>query len=106
MNKTLFDWYKDIKKNLVIAQENKDDLRINEFIQSLNVINESSPGIEEHYERYEKMVKSFSPEQIDFICYQISDWYLTWKSRIVIDEGSGHRLGFAKEALKSMICGD
>lgn len=47
----------------------------------------------------------FTPKQIDWICYQIGDWYLDWKHRIVCD-GGGHRLGVAKELLKEKICGD
>lgn len=47
----------------------------------------------------------FTQEQIDFICYQIGDWYLEWKNKLVVD-GGGHRLGFAKEMLKTMIVGD
>lgn len=47
----------------------------------------------------------FTPEQIDWICYQIGDWYLEWKNRMVVD-GGGHRLGYAKEMLKVQICGD
>ena len=48
----------------------------------------------------------FSPEQIDWICYQIGDWYFTWKGKITTGDGHGHRLGVAKEQLKELICGD
>lgn len=45
----------------------------------------------------------FTPEQVDYICYQIGDWYLKWKCNITTGQ---HRLGIAKEELKSMICGN
>ena len=44
----------------------------------------------------------FTNEQIDYICYQIGDWYLMMKPLL---EGQ-HNLGFMKEKLKIMICGD
>ena len=49
---------------------------------------------------------TFTPEQIDHICYQIGDWYLLWKRCITDPPGGNHRLGYAKEQLKTMICGD
>ncbi len=42
----------------------------------------------------------FTPEQVDFICYQIGEWYLKWKHNI------GQNIGRAKEDLKVMICDD
>ncbi len=48
----------------------------------------------------------FTPEQIDWICYQIGNWYLEWKHKIVNYEDKTHKLGHAKELLKIMICGD
>jgi hypothetical protein len=44
----------------------------------------------------------FTSKQIDHICYQIGDWYLMMKPLL---EGQ-HNLGYMKEKLKSMICGD
>ncbi len=44
----------------------------------------------------------FTPRQRDHICYQIGDWYLMMKPLL---EGQ-HNLGFMKEKLKLMICGD
>lgn len=43
----------------------------------------------------------FTPEQKDFICEQIGEWYFAWKNEF---QGQ-HRLGYAKEMLKTMICG-
>lgn len=44
----------------------------------------------------------FTSKQKDHICYQIGDWYLMMKPLL---EGQ-HNLGFMKEKLKTMICGD
>lgn len=53
------------------------------------------------------MTVRFTPKQIDHICYQIGEWYLQWKERMWIDAiPNQHFLGFAKEQLKEMICGD
>jgi hypothetical protein len=56
--------------------------------------------------REEKIQETFTDEQIDFICYQIGEWYLIWKNQIANYDERTHRLGFAKEQLKSMICGE
>lgn len=45
----------------------------------------------------------FTPEQVDWICYQIGEWYLDWK-HMIVDTGVCHRLGVAKESLKARIC--
>jgi hypothetical protein len=42
----------------------------------------------------------FTPEQVDWICYQIGEWYLSMKPLL---EGQ-HNLGHMKERLKMMIC--
>lgn len=53
-------------------------------------------------------IKKFTNEQINWICYQIGEWYLDWKNNIVVSNTNGtqHRLGYAKDELKNMICGD
>lgn len=45
----------------------------------------------------------FTSKQIDHICYQIGDWYLMMKPLL---EGQQHNLGYMKEKLKTMICGE
>jgi hypothetical protein len=45
---------------------------------------------------------NFTPKQIDYICYQIGEWYLAMKPLL---DGQ-HNLGYMKEKLKAMICGD
>lgn len=43
---------------------------------------------------------NFTEQQIDWICYQIGEWYLDMKPLL---EGQ-HNLGYMKERLKMMIC--
>lgn len=45
----------------------------------------------------------FTPEQVDYICYVIGEWYLDWRSAIGGDKHAPHRLGYAKEKLKEML---
>ena len=45
----------------------------------------------------------FTREQEDWICYQIGEWYLEWKDKIV-DGSALHKLGIAKEHLKTILC--
>ena len=49
-----------------------------------------------------KNYQPFTSKQIDHICYQIGDWYLMMKPLL---EGQ-HNLGYMKEKLKIMICGE
>lgn len=44
----------------------------------------------------------FTNKQTDHICYQIGEWYLMMKPLL---EGQ-HNLGYMKEKLKTMICGE
>jgi hypothetical protein len=48
----------------------------------------------------------FTTEQMDWICYQIGDWYLEWKNKLTDFENKTHSLGYAKELLKAKICGE
>lgn len=58
-------------------------------------------------EKNKAIQKSFTPEQVDFICYQIGEWYLDWKGNILVQGyPEQHRLGIAKEQLKNKLCGD
>ena len=53
------------------------------------------------------MPLEFTPQQIDHICYQIEEWYIKWQDKMwIIDKANQHRLGIAKEELKTMICGE
>lgn len=44
----------------------------------------------------------FTTRQIDHICYQIGEWYMMMKPLLK----KQHHLGFMKEKLKTMICGE
>lgn len=46
----------------------------------------------------------FTTEQVDWICYQIGEWYLKWRMNICDYTNQENSLGYAKEELKLMIC--
>lgn len=48
----------------------------------------------------------FTQEQKDWICYQIGCWYVEWKNILVNYEDQTHKLGYAKEKLKTLLCDD
>lgn len=53
------------------------------------------------------MTLQFTTAQIDHICYQIGEWYIQWEQKMWVDGKPNHHwLGFAKEELKTLICGD
>jgi hypothetical protein len=49
-------------------------------------------------------MRKFTKQQVDFICYQIGDWYMQWRDQLVDYDNKQHRLGYAKEALKERFC--
>lgn len=51
-------------------------------------------------------MRKFTKQQVDFICYQIGEWYEQWKDQLIDYETKTHWLGLAKEALKERICGE
>lgn len=51
-------------------------------------------------------MRKFTKQQVEFICYQIGEWYVKWKNQLVDYENRTHRLGYAKEDLKTIICGE
>jgi hypothetical protein len=51
------------------------------------------------------MTVGLTTQQIDHICHQIGEWYLNWRDCMINWEQKTHKLGFAKEQLKEMICG-
>jgi hypothetical protein len=112
MSDNLFYWYKEMRdrikrlENDPEADYHEAQEILNGWKESIKVIEAGNPEIINRYNRHVAIQDSFTPEQIDFICYQIGDWYLNWKTRITTGDGHGHRLGFAKEQLKTMICGD
>jgi hypothetical protein len=66
------------------------------------VINKSLVSCLEDVQYQTQECAPFTSKQIDHICYQIGDWYLMMKPLL---EGQ-HNLGYMKEKLKNMICGD
>lgn len=50
------------------------------------------------------MKLNLTKEQEMEICAIIGDWYLMWKKKITVEPGAEHRLGYAKEILKELIC--
>ena len=112
MNNALFEMYcktQGLIKKLGLSDipEVEDRELADEWYSAIQAIEDISPHYKERYDRLIKNQESFTPEQVDFICYQIGDWYIEWKDRIVIDLMKGtHRLGYAKEQLKTLICGE
>lgn len=51
-------------------------------------------------------MRKFTKQQVDFIYYQIGEWYVQWKNQLVDYDNKQHRLGYAKELLKERICGE
>lgn len=112
MNDSIFGMYCDIKKLLDKASKSEiggagEKELVSEWENAISVFDIMSKDYKARYERLLKNQSSFTPEQIDFICYQIGHWYLEWKDRLVLDLKKGtHRLGYAKEQLKTIICGE
>lgn len=53
------------------------------------------------------MTLRLTVQQIDHICYQIGEWYIQWERKMRVDgKPNQNWLGFAKEEIKQMICGD
>lgn len=104
MSDQLFEMYCKLNKLIEEAKncpDSQDDaikLSLEGWEKLLEDLNANSWGFKRRYE----VIKSFTPDQIDHICYQIGDWYLMMKPLL---EGQ-HNLGYMKEKLKVMICGE
>jgi hypothetical protein len=48
----------------------------------------------------------FTEEQESWICYHIGEWYFYWQHRLCNHENKTHKLGYAKEMLKAILCDD
>lgn len=111
MNPAVYKMYCEDKKlvnTLESVKDESDDAELDllaDMKLSLTILDEAQPEYKEKYEFDEVMRQSFNKNQIDFICYQIGDWYLEWKNKMATGEGTQHRLGIAKEHLKELICG-
>ncbi len=110
---TLYQWYENSCESLARYELEKQsyephefDEQIDEMIKGwqevIDIIDKSHPQIKRWYMRKKEMQKTFTQDQINFICEQIGDWYLMMKPLL---EGQ-HNLGHMKEKLKIMICGE
>jgi hypothetical protein len=80
---------------------------VNDWVEAIKTMDFACPELKGRYERHIALQATFTPEQIDFICYQIGDWYCEWQHKMWVDgKPNQHWLGMAKEQLKTMICGD
>lgn len=113
MNKTLYDWYENSRDALAryeLEQQGQEPHEVDEQIaemvkgweEAIEMIEKSYPEIKGWYKHKKEMQKSFTSDQINFICEQIGEWYLIMKPLL---EGQ-HNLGHMKEKLKDMICGE
>lgn len=114
MSNAFYDMYKrsrDLLERYEREKEPDDPMELGVIVEGwvdvIKVIDESHPQIKEWYERNRALQKTFTREQIDFICYQIGDWYLEWEKKMWVDgQPNQHWLGVGKEQLKTMICGE
>jgi hypothetical protein len=105
MIEAIYQMYKEQKRMLTDEpQADSEELKsiIADAKLSMTILDEKNPEYRERYEREQAIYRSFTPEQQDFICWQIGEWYLMMKTLL---EGT-HNLGYMKEKLKTMICGD
>jgi hypothetical protein len=90
-----------------LEKESSEVMEIIEgFKTTIDVIEKSHPEIKIRYERHKAIQQSFTSEQLDFLCYMLDEWYLEWKGKILTGNEDRHRLGYAKELLKSKLCGE
>lgn len=113
MNESLYRWYANSIKHLHKFQEEAvyGDLeaveKCKELFNALEIIISACPSLKERYDKEIAFHKSFTNEQVGFICFQIGEWYIEWKHKMWIDDKPNqHWLGLAKEQLKTMICGE
>ena len=112
MNYNVYRMYAESQRLIKKAESSEEPLGddelnlIADMKLSQTILEEAEPEYLRRYTMEQQMFKSFTPEQRDFICSQIGWWYLMWKENMATGEGTQHRLGVAKEQLKTMICGD
>lgn len=112
MSDALFQWYLATNKMIKEAYATPDNSEyieavVNDWVEAIKTMDFACPELKGRYERHIALQATFTPEQIDFICYQIGDWYCEWQHKMWVDgKPNQHWLGMAKEQLKTMICGD
>lgn len=95
----------ELKKEIVAALWKFSDKYFpnkENYPQSAYIMQSVLTGIVSDVEYQLGRTAPFTRHQADHICYQIGDWYLMMKPLL---EGQ-HNLGYMKEKLKTMICGD
>ncbi len=111
MSDPIYDMYARTKRLIKSAfdAEPCDDKRstenlfmIEEWRKIIKYIDQTYPTVTALYDRRQNVIESFTAEQIDHICYQIGDWYFMMKPLLE----ANHNLGYMKERLKNMICGE
>jgi len=114
MNKGLYGMYKETKKLLEKAKEREVGDKafydmakeiFDEWSVTVKKMEESNPEFFGQYESEKLMQQSFTSEQKDFIDWQINNWHLEWRNRILSEKGR-EKLEVAKDQLKIMIYGD
>lgn len=111
MNDLVYQMYKSLRKLIERSDKCKeqhgDEPLYKEWKMSVETLDAGDINYAERYEREKTMTDSFTPAQIDFICYQIGDWYIEWQDKMWVEgKPNQHWLGRAKEQLKTMICGE
>ena len=92
----------ELKRTITKALWEFSDKHVDDIVDAINIIQKVlwESSCETEYQIAKQ--SPFTPFQLDHICYQIGDWYLMMKPLL---EGQ-HNLGYMKEKLKIMICGD
>jgi hypothetical protein len=110
MSDAIYEWYCATKKLIKSVDEHRTeetDKMVQEWQEALDTMEQACPDIARMYAMRTGVQESFTPAQIDHICYMIGDWYIEWKDKMWVDgKPNQHRLGIAKEKLKMMICGE
>lgn len=109
----LYDWYENACESVAQYERERPhnhehylDEQVDEMVKEwkgmIAFFDQQHPEIKSMYMRKKSFQNSFTPDQINFICDQIGDWYLMMKPLL---KGQ-HNLGHMKEKLKMMICGN
>lgn len=106
MSNEVYKLYKSIKQDIERYEADENNRNPTPLVESwkefIVMMDRSNTLLAGQYEREKALIATFTPEQIDHICYQIGEWYLSMKPLL---EGQ-HNLGYMKERLKIMICGE
>lgn len=96
----------EIYRLLRLSASREESTDKEELTRIIKEMEEADPYLPELFNLKEDAKYSLTDKQKDYICYQIGEWYLKWKLNLIDYDSRTHKLGFAKEDLKNMICGD